>query len=194
MLPAPIELVREASGAPQSPGERDIAAITYAGNPSKKGFDRVLAAWRHVRRPGERLVVVGIARAELSAAGFDVPDADVELIGSIAGSELRGLLRRACVFICAPRREDYGLIQLEALAEGCLLVTSPAPGPYVALAMAHELDPRLVSEDLGTALREALDRPATDYCARAAELLEPYGQAAFDRLVVEQLLPRLLGG
>lgn len=195
VLPAPIELAREANGEqPQSPAERDIAAITYAGNPSKKGFDRVLAAWRRVRRPGERLVVVGIARAQLSAAGFDVPDADVELTGSLAGPELRGLLRRARVFICAPRREDYGLIQLEALAEGCLLVTSPAPGPYVALAMAYQLDPRLVSEDLGTALREALDKPAADYRARTAELLEPYGQAAFDCLIAEQLLPRLLRG
>ncbi|HEY3827584.1 MAG TPA: glycosyltransferase [Solirubrobacteraceae bacterium] len=195
VLSAPIELACETSGEqPQSPAERDIAAITYASNPSKKGFDRVLAAWRRVRRAGERLVVVGIGRVELSAAGFEVPDVDVELTGSIAGPELRGLLRRARVFICAPRREDYGLVQLEALAEGCLLVTSPAPGPYVALAMAHELDPRLVSEDLGAALREALDKPVTDYRARAAQLLEPYGQVTFDRLVAEQLLPRLLRG
>jgi glycosyltransferase involved in cell wall biosynthesis len=173
--------------------ERDIAAITYAGNPTKKGFDRVLAAWRGARRPGERLVVVGIARDALRAAGFDLPDADVEVTGPIARPVLGALLRRARVFVCAPRREDYGLIQLEALAEGCRLVTTPAPGPYVALSLARQLDPRLVGEDLGAALRDALDTPLPGYATRAATLLEPYGRAASDRLVAEQLLPRLLG-
>jgi glycosyltransferase involved in cell wall biosynthesis len=153
----------------------------------------VLAAWRQVRRPGERLVVVGITRDGLGDAGFELPDEDVEVAGSLPADRLRALMRRARVFICAPRREDYGLVQLEALAEGCRLVTTPAPGPYVALAMAYTLDSRLVSEDLGTALRDALDTPTAGYAARAAELIEPFGQAAVDRLVSEQLLPRLLG-
>ena len=41
----------------------------------------------------------------------------------------RALLRRARVFATAPRREDYGIAQLEALADGCALVTNAAPGP-----------------------------------------------------------------
>jgi glycosyltransferase involved in cell wall biosynthesis len=207
ILPAPIDLdiaheggeparstidMQVASRVPHPP-ERDIEAVTYAGNPHKKGFDRVLAAWRRVRRPSERLAVVGVTREELRRAGFELPDADIHVTGSLTSWRLRELLRRARVFVCAPRREDYGLIQLEALAEGCRLVTTPAPGPYVALAMARELDPRLVSEDLGVALREAIDSPTRGYRARAAELLEPYGTAAVDRLVVEELLSRLLG-
>src|SRR5215207_11249213 len=54
VLPVPVE----PSGAS---GERDIAAITYGANPAKKGLDRVLAAWRATRRPGETLVVAGVA-------------------------------------------------------------------------------------------------------------------------------------
>lgn len=186
VLPAPIEL-----GGPVS-FTRDIAAITYAANPHKKGFDHVLAAWRRVRRPGERLVVVGIARAALTAAGFECDDDEIDVAGSIAHSELRALMRRARVFVCAPRREDYGLVQLEALAEGCQLVTTPAPGPYVALPLARELDPRLVDEDLASALRAALEAPRADYGSRAAELIEPFGRAAADRLVAQELLARLL--
>jgi glycosyltransferase involved in cell wall biosynthesis len=170
---------------------RDITAITYAGNPRKKGFDRVLSAWRRVRRPDERLVVVGISRARLAAAGFEVPDADIHVAGPLAHAELRTLMLRARVFLCAPRREDYGLVQLEALAAGCLLVTTPAPGPYAALALARTLDPRLVSEDLAAALRDALDAPPAGYEERVAELVEPFGPAAADRLVREQLLLRL---
>ena len=104
------------------------------------------------------------------------------------------LLRRARVFVCAPRREEYGIAQMEALSEGCLLVTTPAPGAYVALPIARELDPRLVGEDLGAALRCALDAPAAGYAARAAELVEPFTTASVDRVVAQELLPRLLGG
>ena len=123
-----------------------------------------------------------------------MPDEDVQVVGTLAQSDYRALLRRARVFVCAPRREEYGLAQLEALAEGCRLVTTPAPGGYVALPLARELDPRLVGEDLGAALRCALDTPAADYAARAAELVAPFTIAAVDRLVAETLLPRLLGG
>jgi glycosyltransferase involved in cell wall biosynthesis len=207
VLPVPIELEpHREDGAPVEPAAdaetdghapdsgRDIAAITYAGNPAKKGFDRVLATWRRARRPGERLLVVGITREGLRQAGFELPDEDIEIAGSVAHRELRTLLRRARVFICAPRREDYGLIQLEALAEGCRLVTTAAPGPYVALGIARELDPRLVGEDLGRALRDALDAPRPDYAARAAESIRSYGGDACDRIVARELLPRLLPG
>ncbi|HSZ68963.1 MAG TPA: glycosyltransferase [Solirubrobacteraceae bacterium] len=190
VLPAPIEL--EAAAAP----DRDIAAITYAANPHKKGFDRVLAAWRQARSPGERLVVVGAARAALAAAGFALADDEqIDIVGSLTREETRALMRRARVFICAPRREDYGLVQLEALAEGCQLVTTPAPGPYVALSLARRLDARLVGADLVGALRAALatDRPArADYARRAAALIAPFGRAAADRLVADELLARLL--
>jgi hypothetical protein len=164
---------------------RDIAAVTYGANPSKKGLDRVLAAWRGVRRPGEELLVMGADGAGPVAAG-------VRTVGMLPYAEYRGLLRRARLFVCAPRREDYGIAQLEALADGCLLVTTPAPGPYAALPIARELDPRLVSEDLETALRVALDDPPSAYSAAAVQALAPFSREAVDRLVAEQLLPRLL--
>lgn len=190
VVPAPVELDGAEAGAPV---ERDIAALTYAGNPRKKGFDRVLAAWRRARRPGEQLHVVGISRQALCEAGFARLGEEVQVTGPIAGARLRELMRRARVFVCAPRREDYGLVQLEALAEGCQLVTTPAPGPYVALALARELDPRLVGVDLATALRQALDTPLPGYGERARRLLEPFGVAAVDRVVADELLPLLLG-
>ncbi|HYH87884.1 MAG TPA: hypothetical protein VEX67_01555, partial [Solirubrobacteraceae bacterium] len=104
-------------------------------------------------------------------------------------------LRRARVFVTAPRREDYGIAQLEALADGCLLVTTVAPGPYAALRLARALDPRLVADDAGlaTALRAALDSPAPDYAQRAAAAIAAFSPAAVDALVRDKLLPHLLG-
>ena len=116
----------------------------------------------------------------------------MRLVGALPATAYRGLVRRSRVFVCAPRREDHGIAQLEALAEGCLLVTTPAPGPYVALALARRLDARLVSDDLAQALHDALERPPAGYATLASEALAPFARVAVDRVVAEQLLPRLL--
>ncbi|CAA9475002.1 MAG: hypothetical protein AVDCRST_MAG30-392 [uncultured Solirubrobacteraceae bacterium] len=179
VVPFPVEPSGPATGG----AERDVAAITYGANPSKKGLDRVLAAWRAVRREGEELLVAGLA-------GEDEPGA-VRHLGALPRDEYRALLRRARVFVTAPRREDYGIAQLEALADGCCLVTTPSPGPYAALPVAAALDPRLVGDDLGPAIRAALDDPAPGYAERAAEALAPWRREAVDAVVREELLPRL---
>ena len=95
-------------------GERDIAAITYAADAHKKGLDRVLAAWALARRDGEELLVAGsapVARAE-----------GVRALGPLPREQYRALLRRARVYVSAPRREEYGIAQLEALADGAMVV------------------------------------------------------------------------
>ncbi|HTY97562.1 MAG TPA: glycosyltransferase [Solirubrobacteraceae bacterium] len=193
-----IPVAVEPSGPALPPQERDIAALTYAANPLKKGLDRVLAAWRRLRaepgaEPVGELLVAGTDEPELARAGIPVPGASegVRLLGRLSPVEYRGLLRRARVFVCAPRREDYGISQLEALADGCMLVTTPAPGPYVGLAPARALDPRLVGEDLAAALRSALEDPRPGYAEDAARALAPFSPAALTRIVQGELLARL---
>jgi glycosyltransferase involved in cell wall biosynthesis len=171
---------------------RDIAAITYAAHPAKKGFDRILRAWMQIRKDDEELVVVGVSEGELSKLGYALPAEGVRVVSMLPQRDYRALLRRARVFVCAARREDYGSAQLEALADGCVLVTTPSPGPYAALPIARALDSRLVSEDLASALRTALDDPAPDYSGRALRALAPFRRVAVDRIVAEELLPRLL--
>jgi len=171
-------------------GPRDIAAITYAANPDKKGLDRVLDAWARVRRDDEELWVTGALRPPDAQASVE----GVRWAGRLHPDAYRALLRRARVFVTAPRQEDYGIAQLEALADGCRLVTTPAPGPYEALPLARELDARFVSDDLAGALRAALDDRHPAYAVQAATLLERFRPDAVDRLVAEALLPRLLAG
>ena len=180
VVPIPVE--------PSGPagGPRDVAAVTYATNPYKKGLDRVLAAWAGARREGEELVV----------AGVEGDDQDgVRHAGRLAPGEYRALLRRARVYVTAPRREDYGLAQLEALADGCRVVTTPAPGPYAALPLLRD-GLGWVADDAGlaAALRVALDDEDPAYAQRALAALAPFRRAAVDRVVADELLPRLLAG
>ena len=189
-LVVPVPVV--ASGPPAA--SRDVAAVTYGANPHKKGLDRVLEAWRTAARPGERLCVAAITADEvarhLGKRAAATPQ--TRFAGPLPATEYRALLRRSRVFVTGVRREDYGIAQLEALADGCALVTTAPPGPYAALPVARRLDPRLVGDDLAGGLRAALDEPLPDYAAAAAAALRPWRPAEVDRLVAEQLLPRLL--
>lgn len=190
VLPVPVE--PSASPEELASARREIAAITYAANPAKKGLDVLLAAWARVRRQDEELYVAGVSESELRALGYALPVEGVRVTGVLPQADYRALLRRSRVYVCAARREDYGIAQLEALADGCQLVTVPSPGPYVALPLARELDGRLVSVDIGAALRTALDDPLPGYPERALAALAPFRREAVDARVAKELLPRFL--
>jgi hypothetical protein len=163
---------------------RDVEVLAYTGDPVKRRLDYILAAWERARREGETMVVAGLERAEQRPG--------VHFAGRLAPDEYRALQRQARVYVAAPRREDFGIAPLEALADGCMLVTTPSPGPYPALRLARQLDPRLVSDDLAAALRAALDSPVADYATRAQHLLEPFSRASVRDTVARRVLPRLL--
>jgi hypothetical protein len=181
VVPIPVEPSGDGAQEP-----RDVAAVTYATNPYKKGLDRVLAAWAVARRDGEELIV----------AGVEGEDADgIRYAGTLAPDAFRALLRRARAYVTAPRREDYGIAQLEALADGCRVVTTAAPGPYAALPLLRtglgwvaEPEPG----PLGAAIRAALDADDPGYAHAALTAIAPFRRASVDAVVATELLPRLL--
>jgi glycosyltransferase involved in cell wall biosynthesis len=186
------------------PGERERRAVAYVPDPKAKGLDVVVAGWAAAGVEGARLEVYGLdpdrARSHLRRAGVAGPDS-VELRGTVPADEFRGRLRRARAFVHGARWEDWGQAPLEALADGALLATVPAGGPYEALRVARQLAPSLVADAaqpaaLGTAIRAAFELPDEDvhtYRERAAELLRPYRSDAVQETVARELLPALLG-
>ena len=181
-----VPVAVQSSARPGVESVRDVDVVAYAADPVKRRLDFLLDTWQRARREDETMLVTGIDGMA------DAPG--VTFTGRLAPEEFRALLRRARVFAAASRREDFGIAQLEALADGAMLATTPAPGAYPALALARELDPRLVSEDLAPALRVALDDPAPGYAARAAELVAPFARDAVASTLSQHVLPRLLAG
>ena len=91
-----------------------------------------------------------------------------ELAEPLAPAAFRALLRRARAFVAAPRREDYGIAALEALADGCMLVTTPSPGPTRRSSWPASSTRGWSATTWRRAIRIALDDPAAGYAERAA--------------------------
>jgi glycosyltransferase involved in cell wall biosynthesis len=196
-LPVPIDT------APSSGEARDPIAVTYAGNPDKKGLELVAEAWRLAAPEGRRLFVTGIGeaagRAHLRERGVAEPPG-FEWAGMLPEGEHRALVARAEVYLSASRIEEYGVAQLEALAAGALLVTTSSRGPYEALPLARRLEPGLVADKrspdaLAAALRAAFELPEAaraSYRERARELVSPYSREELRRRLERDVLPALL--
>jgi hypothetical protein len=201
-LPAAVA-VPAASVEPRRPPH----LLAYCANPDRKGLDRIVRAWEELRyeRGDSVLTVTGVAPERalraLRRAGVPPPSA-VELPGAIPRQRHLELLRGAAAFVSASRWEEWGMAQLEALAAGVPLVTTPARGAYEAEPIARELAPELVAPGddpgaLAAAMRAALAMDGerrTRYRSEAACLLEPFAPAAVDRVMADRVLPVLFGG
>ena len=193
---------------PSAPGDeatqREQLAVAYVSDPKAKGLDVVVGGWLAAAPEDARLEVYGLdpewARAHLRRAGLPEPES-VTLGGTIPAADFRARLRQARVFIHGARWEDWGQAPLEALADGTLLATTPARGPYEGLRVARLLDPGLVAaevtgEALAPAIRTAFEfdgERAAAYRDRATELLRPYRSESVQESVTRELVPALLG-
>jgi glycosyltransferase involved in cell wall biosynthesis len=190
------------SGDQQPPAERERLAVAYVPDPKAKGLDVLVGGWAAAGVEGARLAVYGLdpewARSHLRRTGTPEPDT-LELPGMAPASEFRAALRRAHVFVHGARWEDWGQAPLEALADGALLATVPAGGPYEGLRLARQLDDRLVAgaiepAALAPAIRAAFDMPderVRAYRERASGLLERYRSANVQEIVARELVPAL---
>jgi hypothetical protein len=191
-----------AGGTPAAARER--VAVAYVPDPKAKGLDVLVAGWAAAALPATRLEVYGLepdwARAHLRRSGVPEPET-LDLRGTVPAADFRARLRRAHAYVAGARWEDWGQAPLEALADGALLVTVPAGGPYDGLRLARRLDTSLVASEidgaaLGPAIRAAFEMPAEQasaYREQAAELVRPYRSEAVQETVTSELLPALLG-
>ena len=199
VIPSPIE-----QGATVPGHARERLVVAYTPDPKARDLELVCRAWDEAGAAGARLIVTGIeperALAFLRGRGLELP-AEAELAGMLDADRFRELLGRALVFFSAARWEDFGITPLEALDRGAVLVAAPGGGPFPALAIARELDARLVASDRSPAavarsLRAALalgDGELAAYRAAAAARLVPFRRPAIVARLRDEVLPVLLG-
>jgi len=156
------------------PAERPAAepvALFVSPLATNKGIDRVLAAHRLVRRrlPEARLEVLGRGPLEdLVRREAERPGSGVTWLGAGDRQRVAATLRRAAVFVTAPRptpvwNEQFGLAYIEAMASGLPVVTTICGSNHEAVR-----PPNLRVPDDAEALAEALLGFLVDPARRAA--------------------------
>jgi len=110
----------------------DPVAIFVSPLAPNKGIDTVMDAMRLVRHvePEARLLVMGSGPLEgLVRRRSAEPSSGIEMLGHGSAADVANALRRAAVFVTAPRatwkwNEQFGLAYIEAMAAGLPVVTT----------------------------------------------------------------------
>jgi len=102
-----------------------------------------------------RKVVVGDG-PQLAALRRRHPE--VEFRGTLTGAALADAYRDADVFVFPSRTDTFGMVLTEAMAAGLPIAAHDAPGPR-DIVTGPELG--AIDDDLGRAIRRALDAPGT---------------------------------
>lgn len=125
--------------------------VLFVGRISKqKGIDYLMDAAREL--PDVRFVVVG--RDEEGGRVQEEAPENVEFKGFISQKELIDIYSRAMVFVLPSIGETFGIVQLEAMASGCAIV-STIPLDYKGITVK----PRNVTQ-LKHAIRKLMSQPA----------------------------------
>lgn len=131
----------------------------------RKGIHHLLRAWPLVKAalPDARLRLIGKAGDIHDVRAFAASNEDVELIEDPPRAEIFELLResKALVLFSQPTpvwKEQVGLPILEALSEGCEIVTSDQTGiaEWLGEAGHHVLPDSASTEELASAIVSAL--------------------------------------
>ena len=127
----------------------------------RKNLRGLLAAWRAAKRSEETLVLVGPEgwREDL---GDDIADAErVRSVGFVDRTTLGALYGEASAFCWPSLREGFGFPVLEAMAQGCPVITSLGTSTAEIAGDAAKLVDPLDTDGIAAALNEVLDDPAT---------------------------------
>ncbi len=143
---------------PAAPVAEPVAIFVSPLAPNK-GIDRVLEAFRlvRVRLPEAELRVVGRGPLEDLVRGEAArPGSGVTYLGATSREGVADELRRAAVFVTAPRatrvwNEQFGLAYVEAMASGLAVVTTACGSNHEAVRPPNERvadDPEALAEAL----------------------------------------------
>lgn len=126
VIPYGVRLeVFKRSGDPPS----DRFEVLYAGTVSlRKGFPYLLEAFARLRHPAKRLRVAGTIHPNMEGVLSRLPQSQVEFLGSVSQVRLAELMSTSHLFALPSIEEGLALVQGQALACGCPVLTSTNSG------------------------------------------------------------------
>ena len=176
-VPLGVELDRFGRSAPQDPD----FCVLFVGQPGlRKGFPYLLQAFARAAIPGARLVVVGETQPETDSLLRRFPVAGLEMVGPLGRADVVERMSRASVLVLPSLEDGFGMVQMEAMACGCPVITSANAGCADFLRDGED----------------GLIVPAGDADALAASLLRLYEDAPLRAAIAEAALRsvRNIGG
>ena len=166
VLPNALDPFFPIAGQPPSPAAEPVVLTVsrLVRSDAYKGIDHLIQAMPRIRQrvPGARLQVVGqgddLPRLTALARSAGVAQC-VEFLGYIGDQPLQARLRECALFALPSQREGFGLVFLEAMAQGRPCLAAQAGGvPEVLTPESGSLVPFGNVEALANAAAEALQR------------------------------------
>jgi glycosyltransferase involved in cell wall biosynthesis len=103
--------------------------VLFVGQISlRKGFPYLLNAFRRVKHPNKKLVVIGGIGAGMKPVLDKLPSDRVEYLGTLPHAELKHQFSRAHAFVLPSIEEGLANVMGEALACGCPVIASENTG------------------------------------------------------------------
>lgn len=108
---------------------KDCFEVLFAGSVGlRKGVPYLLQAFARLRHPNKRLRVAGAVQAEMREVLKNLPQENVEFLGSVPQQKLVELMSTSHVMVLPSIEEGLALVQGQALACGCPVIASTQTG------------------------------------------------------------------
>lgn len=99
--------------------------VLFAGSVNlRKGVPYLLEAFRQLKHPGKRLRIVGGVHSDFRRVLAELPQDGVEFLGHLPQKQLAAVMSSSHVMVLPSIEEGLALVQGQALACGCPLISS----------------------------------------------------------------------
>ena len=169
---------------PTEPPPAGSFEVLFAGQISlRKGIPYLLQAFARLRHPRKQLTLVGAVQDELRPLLATLPTENVSFTGSIPQPELARRISRSHVLALASVEEGLALVQGQALACGCPVITTAATGAEDLFTDGVEgfIIPDRDTDALALRLQQLADDPALRAQLSAAALARVHHLGGWDR-------------
>lgn len=154
-----VVLANPFDGGPVPSGPRENRILVATRLVERKGVGDLIAALEGLNS-GWRLSIVGdgplMGRLHEQAAAGGL---DAEFLGFTSRERLGELYGRARIFALPSLQENFPMVLIEAMAHGCAVVTTTAPGCVETVGDAALLVPPGDVAALGASIRSLMDDP-----------------------------------